>query len=309
MTNLSRDSFRYFFKLKDWTPTNSNLVQAFRCIQKEERERIKKFHFKDDFKAALVGRLLIRKIINQRFDLSNKAIELKREEKGRPYLVIEESTDDQIFNQGSDRSTTFDFNVSHHGDYCVAVGEDVQPIGKNAGRIGVDIMKIEKRYGHRTIDEYFRLMNEKFTENEWSFINAKRSDEDERIRRFMRMWTLKESFTKADGRGLTIDLRRIDFSCKTDQLSKERVTNDTELRFDKKLLTDWTFLEYLLDDNYCVAIAINKSPNECTDHKLLNEIKFDQLVEHLEPLDVNKDEKVDIDGIWNAFSVKETKSV
>lgn len=300
MANLSRDSFRYFFKLKDWTPTNLSLVQAFRCIQIEERERIKKFHYKDDFKAALVGRLLIRKIINQSFDLANRAIELKREEKGRPYLVIEESTDDQIFNQGSERnrSTTFDFNVSHHGDYCVAVGENVR-------RIGVDIMKIEKRYGDRTIDEYFKLMNEKFTDNEWSFINAKRSDDDERFRRFMRMWTLKESFTKADGRGLTIDLRKIDFSCKTDQLAKDRVTDDTVLRFENQRLTDWTFLEYLLDDDYCVAIAINKPPNEYANHKLLDEIKFDQLVEHLEPFD----ESVEMDSLWRSFDAKDTKSV
>ena len=298
MANLSRESFRYYFKISDWNPTKSNLARAFRCIQVEERERIQRFQFKEDFKPALVGRLLIRKMLNQRFGLANKAIELKREEKGRPYLVIEESTDDQIFNQGNqaNRPKTFDFNVSHHGDYCVAVAENVM-------RIGVDIMKIERRYGNRSIDEYFKLMNEKFTENEWSFINANRADDNERLGRFMRMWTLKESFAKADGRGLTIDLRRIDFTCRTERLRKDRVADDTLLRFDDQPLTDWTFLEYLLDDNHCVAIAINRPPTECSSRELLNEIKIDQLLENLDSLD----ESVDEDSLWRSFDAKSTK--
>ena len=294
---MARDSFRYCFNIKDWHPTKSNLALAFRCIQAEERERIQRFAFKDDFKPALVGRLLIRTILNQRFGLANKAIELKREERGRPYLVVEESTDDQIFNQGNEGncSKTFDFNVSHHGDYCVAVGENVR-------RIGVDIMKIERRFGNRSIDEYFRLMDEKFTVNEWSFIND-RPDEEERMRRFIRMWTLKESWSKADGRGLTIDLRKLDFTCRTERLRKDRVADDTVLRFEGQPLTDWTFLEYLLDDQHCVAIAINRPPNECSDHRVLNEIKIDRLVENLEPLD----EKVDVESLWRLFDAKGTK--
>lgn len=296
MANLSRESFRYRFKISDWNPTKSSLVRAFRCIQSEERERIQRFQFKDDFKPALIGRLLIRSILNQRFGLANKAIELKREPRGRPYLAIEESTDDQIFNQGNDRPKTFDFNVSHHGDYCVAVAENVK-------RIGVDVMKIERRFGNRNIDDYFRLMNDKFTENEWRHINGNRADDDERMRRYMRMWTLKESFAKADGRGLTIDLRKIDFTCKTERLEKDRVASDTLLKFEGQLLTDWTFLEYLLDDTHCVAIAINRPPNEYSNREQLNEIKIDQLLENLEPLD----ESVDADSLWSSYDAKSSK--
>lgn len=300
MSNLSRESFRYYFKIKDWKPTNSNLIQAFKRIQKDERERIQKFYFQEDVKSALIGRLLIRKIINQRFNLNNSEIWLKRNDKGRPYLSFENnvSTDEQIFNQSNscdlvlnserdkDNSTKFDFNISHHGDYCVGVGENVR-------RIGVDVMKIERRFRDRSVDDYFKLMDKKFTVNEWNFINAIESNDNERIKRFMRMWTLKESFVKADGCGLTIDLRRIDFNCKTDQLKTNETTNDTILSFDGQIQTNWTFIEYLLDHEYCVAIAINKSNN--VDNRCLNRIQFDQLIDGLNELyDNESDENLNV---------------
>lgn len=306
MSGLSKDSFRYYFKLKDWIPTNLSLVQAFRCIQTEERERISKFHFKEDFKAALIGRLLLRKIVNQRFDLNNREIKLIRNEHGRPILACDESTDDQIFNQtgGDDYSLAhlsdavdslkFDFNISHQGDYCVAVGENVR-------QIGVDVMKIEKR-SNRTLDDYFDLMRRKFTKGEWSFINSGRSD-CERLKRFMRLWTLKESFVKAEGCGLTIDLQKIDFNCRTDHLVTNRITCDTVLKFDNKLQTNWTFVEYLLDDDYCVAIAINKPQSNHSDHRLLDEMKFDQLVDQLDALD----EDVDMNSLWDLYSKRQSR--
>ena len=294
MASLSKDSFRYYFKIKDWKPSSLNLVQAFKCIQKEERDRILRFHFKDDLKAALIGRLFLRKIINQQFKLKNNEIKLIRNEYGRPSLEIEdESIDDKIFNQNlKSKESNFDFNISHHGAYCVAVAENVR-------RIGVDVMRIEKRF-NRDLDDYFRLMNKKFTLNEWNFINSIKLDE-ERLKRFMRMWTLKESFVKADGCGLTIDLRRLNFICKTGELKRNLITNDTQLEFDGKLLIDWKFIEYLLDQNYCVAIAIEKPNQDC--NQFLDEIKFDQLIDNLDILDDNIN-----NDLWTIYNEKENKN-
>lgn len=224
-------SYRYYFKLSKWKPTGPTLVQAFSRIQTDERNRILKFMYKEDFKSALIGRLLLRKIVNERFKIKNSEIKLIRSDKNRPILNEEQfdSIDDQIFNQTQSNSpldNKFDFNISHHDDYCVGVGADVS-------RIGVDIMKIEKRAKDKTVNEYFNLMTRIFTDNEWKFIRSASGDR-EQLKRFMRLWTLKESYVKADGAGLTIDTRRLDFQCRTSELRLDKMVDDSVLFFDGK---------------------------------------------------------------------------
>lgn len=297
MSNLSRDSFRYFFRIKDWIPTNLNLVQSFKSIQIEERERILRFAYKNDLKAALIGRLLLRKIVHQRFNLNNQDFKLKRTEHGRPYLSNDEESISPFTNHNIGK-LTFDFNMSHAGDYCVAVGD-------NVSEIGIDVMKIENRQNRndKNLDDYFRKMRGQFTENEWNFINKNQND-DERIKRFIRLWTLKESYTKAKGFGITVDLLSIEFQCKTDSLKQDEITSDTVLKVKNNkiwnLEKDWTFIEYLLDDHHCVAISINK-PNY-SDHSFLKEIKFDELINGLDALD---DKDLDV---WTKYSSKQVRN-
>jgi len=87
-------------------------------------------------------------------------------------------------------------------------------------QVGVDVMKLSDAR-HTTTQkrrEFFRLMRRQFTDDEWRQIEHPVVDEavktDRQLASFYRHWSLKESFVKAVGSGLTIDLQRLNFQVK-----------------------------------------------------------------------------------------------
>ena len=105
--------------------------------------------------------------------------EILRDEQGKPYL----------------NGYPIHFNVSHSGEYlAIAVSEFP---------IGVDIQK------PKTIKEgMFRKVIQ--PEEEGLIGEAREAD-------FLRLWTLKESFVKAEGRGLRIPLKDYYFEKENDK--------------------------------------------------------------------------------------------
>lgn len=91
---------------------------------------------------------------------------------------------------------------------------------------------------------------------------------------------MKESYVKAIGVGITINLQDISFNVNTKELTVNQVVNDTEL-YVKGVKFDWHFQETLLDNEHCVCVAYNK-PN-FTKHNF-REISFNELVENSVPL-------------------------
>lgn len=86
------------------------------------------------------------------------------------------------------------FNLSHSHDYVVCA------VGNKA--VGCDIEKIEK------IRE--RVAERFFTKNEVLYLN---SFEDElKVQEFYRIWTMKESYLKMTGEGMSLPLERLEFA-------------------------------------------------------------------------------------------------
>jgi 4'-phosphopantetheinyl transferase len=90
-----------------------------------------------------------------------------------------------------DSLRNFDFNISHSGNMVVCAIID-------EGRIGIDI---EERTNIDIID-----FEEQFSDTEWVHIK----DEKFPYYTFYDCWTKKEAVLKADGRGMTLSLHRID---------------------------------------------------------------------------------------------------
>jgi 4'-phosphopantetheinyl transferase superfamily len=81
-------------------------------------------------------------------------------------------------------------------------------------------------------------------------------NDDEKLKEFCRHWSLKESYVKATGTGINVNLE--DLSFLTYKKLSASVVNDTILLKKGNLLSDWTFEESVLDDNkHCVAVARN----------------------------------------------------
>ncbi|KAJ8909696.1 hypothetical protein NQ315_002736 [Exocentrus adspersus] len=165
------------------------------------------------------------------------------------------------------------FNVSHQGDYVVFAGECSDSV------LGVDVMKLEYT-GGKSLADFFRLMTKHFSPQEWSTIKGSGS-EKQQIAMFCRHWCLKESYVKATGVGITVNLQDISFKINTNILSKEFIVNDTQLYVKGLKLEEWEFQEMLIDDFHCVSVALHKSNNETV---IFREIAFHELMEGSFPL-------------------------
>lgn len=105
------------------------------------------------------------------------------------------------------------------------------------------------------ISEFFRLMNRQFTAEEWTQIRSK-EDVHLQLSNFFRFWTLKESFVKGLGQGLSWNLQRLSFTIHQ-ELEVQKVIHDSELCIDREgQAQNWHFEETLLDPQHCVCTAI-----------------------------------------------------
>lgn len=244
---------RWAFNFNSWRPSLDELRIATSCIQIEEKERLSKFIFREDFNASLIGRLLMRKFVKKATKLDYDCIKFERDCHGKPFLS----------------DSIIDFNVSHQGSYSVLAG-----CLNEETKIGVDVMKIEYS-GGKKLSEFFRLMNRNFSRDEWIYINNRENDLS-KIEAFMRNWCLKESYVKNIGVGITINLEKISFDIKTDVLSQKPISN-TILKVDDVLMKDWTFEESLIDNDHCVAVSL-KSPNKCNSINEFEIIDFKEVI-------------------------------
>ncbi|KAI1299804.1 L-aminoadipate-semialdehyde dehydrogenase-phosphopantetheinyl transferase [Halotydeus destructor] len=263
-------SIRWAFNVRDWSPSREQFLFCLRCLQPQERARVLSFVYKKDVKPALIGRLLLRKCATKLLKLPYSSIKFNRTDKGKPVIdwsAIENR--DQV---------KFDLNVSHQGDYAVIASD-------SSIKVGVDTMKIEYS-GGKSITEFFKRMTRQFSASEWTYIKEV-SSEKEQLARFMRLWTLKEAYVKAEGFGITVDLQSVSFDCVTKHINPNTVAVDTRLTVDGQLLSNWVFEESRLDDQHCVSVALHDdSISSLGDHvgQQFSKLSYEELIQGAEPL-------------------------
>ena len=150
---------------------------------------------------------ILSEILKKDYHIEDMPIIL-RDEFGKPY-----------FQNGK-----LQFNVSHSGEYLV--------IAVSESAVGVDIQ------GPKSIKDgmYLKVVQPK----EQSFIGENREKD------FLRLWTLKESFVKAEGKGLRIPLADYWFEKEEDQY----FVNYGGQR------GSWTFnIEETLIDGYFISVC------------------------------------------------------
>ncbi|MBU3219487.1 4'-phosphopantetheinyl transferase superfamily protein [Clostridium algidicarnis] len=163
-------------------------------IDLEKKYKIKKFINKKDKIRTIIGEILIRTIIVQKLKISNKYIEFNKNQYGKPYLKDHPK---------------FNFNISHSGEY-VLCAVDNKPIG-------IDVEEVK----HIEFEEIAKSF---FTVNELDYIVNQ--DFNFRLNRFYEIWSLKESYIKCCGKGLSIPLKS--FSIEVDQYENIKVVRNKE---------------------------------------------------------------------------------
>ena len=154
-------------------------------LSADERERASRFRFARDRDRSIGARGLLREILALYLDASPGRLSLCYGAHGKPFLAGEEYS-------------TLRFNVSHSFDAMLLaiahmreVGVDIEGVRNNV----VDIVEICET----VLSEPEKQALVRF------------GSEDKRTN-FLQFWTLKEAYIKADGRGVSAPLERIDVS-------------------------------------------------------------------------------------------------
>lgn len=159
------------------TLDDSTFCQLLTYVSDDKRERINRYRIKSTAQQSLISDVLVRSVIHRKLHLDNTEICFGKNQYGKPFLIGNED---------------FHFNVSHSNEWVVCAVSDVP--------VGIDVEKIKPTdYG---ISERF------FSEEEHNYIIRKEGQQ--KLDSFYDLWTLKESYIKAIGKGLHMSLK--DFS-------------------------------------------------------------------------------------------------
>ncbi|GMT09098.1 hypothetical protein PFISCL1PPCAC_395 [Pristionchus fissidentatus] len=246
----------------------------------------RRFHFADDALACVVGRLLTRRAFTRAGVTWDAApARVVRDPRGKP----------------RDPNAQLKFNVSHQGDLVVlAATTDPTVID-----IGVDVMRTDqdKEEAATRID---RLKNA-FTLHEQRTMLAK-NDEADRWRCFYRHWCLKEAVLKSTGKGITEDLRKLEFHL-SEEIGQDTVIYSTEYHQDGEIQPDFIFEESNIGADH--ATAVGKIVTRAYDRRPIDPPPLFELVDLpylLEP-STNQCEDVNDANEFDIFMAKPWKPV
>ncbi|QOT00488.1 4'-phosphopantetheinyl transferase superfamily protein [Brevibacterium sp. JNUCC-42] len=205
-------------------------------VSPEKREKIIRFRRREDAYRGLLADLLVRYILSEYHHIPKEEILFKHNEYGKPYLP---------------NHTTCYVNLSHSGEWVVC--------GTGSMLVGIDVEQ------QKTID--LEIAKNYFSQQEYMDLLAK-SEGEEQLSYFYDLWTLKESYIKAVGKGLSIPLSS--FSVRKNENNTIDFSKDTPSR------TNWFFKQYQLASHYPLSV--------CSASNLFAEeivmIRMDELIQY-----------------------------
>lgn len=155
-------------------------------VSEETIKRAQKMRFSENRKASVIGEGIIRMALSEELNIPPEKIKILKSESGKPYV------EENIF-----------FNISHSKGFVLA--------GTAYSPIGVDIEKLREP-NYKTIKKFC-------TEAEEEYILSALSEE-EKIKRFFTVWTLKEAYFKCTGEGIGRGLKTTAFKGNINRVSE-----------------------------------------------------------------------------------------
>lgn len=195
----------------DWSATFP-WETFLRCVGKKKRDQLSRLNNQEDRVRGLLADLLVREILTQQWGIPWKQIRLAVNPFGKPFLP----------------RASVQFNVSHSGNWVVAAFD--------SETIGIDVQVMEPLdYG--SLSEYF------LTGYECRQIFEK--EQSMQLGTFYRFWTGKESYVKAIGEGLSIDLKSFHLSMQDMTIVSRTAENDER----------WNVRFYDISPHYSLSVC------------------------------------------------------
>lgn len=167
-------------------------------IVPEKIARINRFRKRIDATRSLLGDLIIRVILCRHYGLHNDEIKYAYQEFGKPYF---------------EDYPQFHFNISHSGDWVVGV--------VSTASVGIDIEKI----ADVKTDMYSLVLTDEENKKLQRLFDAERNSF------FFELWTLKESYVKATGKGLSEGLNTLQISIDNGTISIKKDNKSMQAYF------------------------------------------------------------------------------
>lgn len=195
----------------------------------EERRQEARFRFADDRKRYRLTRALVRTVLSRYAELAPEAWTFTTNAYGRP----------AISGAHSALARNLQFNLSHtRGLIALAI--------TRSGGVGVDVECLARYPVTRDLAEHCLAPAE--------LADLARAPRDEYQTRFFEYWTLKESYVKARGMGLSIPLAQFGFDrprpC-TVRLSAEPAIDTAPER--------WSFWQFRPEADYMLAVCAQRA--------------------------------------------------
>jgi len=222
---LKRSEIHLWFAFPDEIRDPRLLLEYKKLLTPEEGEKQQRFYFERHRHLYLIARALVRTTLSRYTGIPAPDLRFITNEYGRPEL------------DASQGDTIIRFNLSHT--------EGLIALGVTARQdLGVDVEDMERRGVSTGIADRF------FSPREVS--DLKKMPENRRRDRFFDYWTLKESYIKARGMGLSIPLEQFSFHL----LDKDGI----RISFDPGIDDDpgrWCFWQLRPTARHKAAIAIS----------------------------------------------------
>lgn len=192
---------------------NFNILLNF--LSDEEQHKINKYLRKEDSQRGLIGKVLIRSLVSNRYKIKNQDIDFGANKFGKPYYKLDKD---------------FHFNISHSGQWVTCAVDN--------SSIGIDVERIT--------DIDFSIAERFFSKEENR--DLMKLDEKKKSGYFFDLWTLKESYIKAKGEGLSIAL---------DSFSIRKTDKEIDINGSDRV---YYFKQYDINDNYKFSVcAVNNN--------------------------------------------------
>ncbi|MGK7941237.1 MAG: 4'-phosphopantetheinyl transferase superfamily protein [Crocosphaera sp.] len=205
-----------------------NIKNGFKILNQEEKIKAQKFHFEQHQQRFIIARSTLKRILSLYLSLPPETIEFQYSDHGKPQLV------DHLNNK------QLQFNLSHSQDLAIYA---ITPYYL----IGVDVEYVRPMRDAENIAKRFFSAQEFQRINSLSPVNKNKE--------FLTLWTAKEAYLKAIGKGLSGGLETVEIS----SYEPRKFINLPDIN-----KHNWTLLSFVPQVNYLAAMAVQDNQQVTT---------------------------------------------